>query len=175
VLQAQEHYCSFEESCVNAEFDTSSDNDQINNGSKPATAGMHENNLEDENNVDEEEDDSEDEKDDDDEDEEEDDDDDDDDEDDDDDDESYGEYEDGEMYINLWGKPQIVREIEREATLKVLEKSKEYMTKIVFVEEKYEFIRHECRNLHQLCSFWAGQGELRILLLVRLYVSPLTE
>jgi hypothetical protein len=57
LLQAQEHYCSLEESCVNAEFDFSSDNDQIKNKSEPAGAEIYENNVKDDNNVDGEEDD----------------------------------------------------------------------------------------------------------------------
>ena len=69
------------------------------------------------------------------------------------------EYEDNDVYINVWGKPQLIRASKREQTLRVLEQSQEYMTNTVFADEDYESIRYDCRNLHANCSYWASRGD----------------
>jgi hypothetical protein len=83
---------------------------------------------------------------------------------DDEDDEDEEEYDEEDeeltLYLNEWGKPQIVYDgPEGAATIEVIERSKEYMTKEVFVDENYEFVREHCKNKKARCSYWAGEGK----------------
>ena len=56
-----------------------------------------------------------------------------------------------------WGEPQIVEGELAVATRKVLEETYKYMTTVVS-DKTYDWIRDECRNEHELCSFWAASG-----------------
>ena len=76
----------------------------------------------------------------------------------DDEDEDFDE-EDVNWHVNSWGNPQIVKEMHEDSIVEVIAKSEDYMTKVVFVEDDYESIRFDCRNLNELCSLWASEGE----------------
>eukprot|EP00540_Astrosyne_radiata_P022186 CAMPEP_0116863764 /NCGR_PEP_ID=MMETSP0418-20121206/24420_1 /TAXON_ID=1158023 /ORGANISM="Astrosyne radiata, Strain 13vi08-1A" /LENGTH=128 /DNA_ID=CAMNT_0004498855 /DNA_START=197 /DNA_END=583 /DNA_ORIENTATION=- len=50
-------------------------------------------------------------------------------------------------------------ETEKEAVKGVLKRMDDYFLNEVLAKSEYEGIRNRCRNLNELCAFWASVGE----------------
>lgn len=60
---------------------------------------------------------------------------------------------------NDYGELQEVEGSKREETLSLIQRVNKYMKDEVFTLDKYKSVRHECKNRHSLCAFWAVLGE----------------
>ena len=60
---------------------------------------------------------------------------------------------------NNYGELQEVSGQKRKETLDLITRVNKYMKDEVFKLEKYVAVRHECKNRHGLCAFWAVLGE----------------
>lgn len=58
-----------------------------------------------------------------------------------------------------YGERQLVPD---DKTMKWVRRMDHYMHEHVFVDEKYQRIRHQCTNNNEDCSFWAARGECRV-------------
>uniref|UniRef100_A0A7S2IF24 ShKT domain-containing protein n=1 Tax=Helicotheca tamesis TaxID=374047 RepID=A0A7S2IF24_9STRA len=65
-----------------------------------------------------------------------------------------------EMFMQR-GVPQRVdgNEVEREAVRHVLRQMEEYFQNEVLSKPDYESVRGRCKNMNELCAFWASVGE----------------
>jgi len=63
-----------------------------------------------------------------------------------------------EKFIHI-GVEQVVEGDSSDAILDLIHESRDYMRDTVMVMPEYEDVRDICKNEHELCSFWALEGE----------------
>jgi hypothetical protein len=71
----------------------------------------------------------------------------------------------GDYISNCYGEDQLVSggAEERKQNALRIQEVEDYMLQKVFVEEKYDNIRAECKNRNKECSFWAVTGGKKII------------
>jgi hypothetical protein len=69
----------------------------------------------------------------------------------------------GDYISNCYGEAQHVAGDQGENTTLRIREVEDYMFQEVFVDEKYDNIRGDCKNRHEECSFWAVIGGKKII------------
>jgi hypothetical protein len=69
----------------------------------------------------------------------------------------------GDYISNCYGEAQHVAGDQAEDTALRIREVEDYMFQEVFVDEKYDQIRGDCKNRDEQCSFWAAIGGKKII------------